>query len=120
MADPRRLRDVINRLHRSQEHLELLGAVQTNLWESGAHYGHVQSYESCKDGVALKNASLYNPGANEKFLNAVHELEHMRFPYIVELSQCAEHSLDDLRALEPIGLEKDGDEDAVTAGGSGD
>ncbi|KAJ0439267.1 hypothetical protein HanHA300_Chr16g0623411 [Helianthus annuus] len=111
---------VINRLHRSQEYLRPLGAVQTNLWESGAHYGLVQSYESCKDGVALKDASLYNPGAHEKFLKAVHELEHTRFPYIVELSQCADRSLDDLRALEPIGLEKDGDEDAVTAGGSGD
>ncbi|KAM0004734.1 putative transcription factor WRKY family [Helianthus debilis subsp. tardiflorus] len=111
---------VINRLHRSQEYLEPLGAVQTNLWESGAHYGLVQSYESCKDGVALKDASLYNPGAHEKFLKAVHELEHTRFPYIVELSQCGERSLDDLRAVEPIGLEKDGDEDAVTAGGSGD
>ncbi|MFS8027106.1 putative transcription factor WRKY family [Helianthus anomalus] len=111
---------VINRLHRSQEYLEPLGAVQTNLWESGAHYGLVQSYESWKDGVALEDASLYNLGAHEKFLNAVHELEHTRFPYIVELSQCAERSLDDLRALEPIGLEEDGDEDAVTAGGSGD
>ncbi|KAF5761401.1 hypothetical protein HanXRQr2_Chr16g0764681 [Helianthus annuus] len=85
---------VINRLHRSQEYLEPLGAVQTNLWESGAHYGLVQCYESCKDGVALEDASLYNPGAHEKFLKAVHELEHTRFPYIVELSQCGERSLD--------------------------
>ncbi|KAJ0439266.1 hypothetical protein HanHA300_Chr16g0623401 [Helianthus annuus] len=110
---------VINRLHKSREYLGLLGAVQSNLWDSGAHYGLEQCYESCKDGVALEDASLYNPGAHERFLKAVHELEHTRFPYVVALSQCADRSLDDLRALEPTGLEKDGDEVAVDGGGSG-
>ncbi|KAI7755069.1 hypothetical protein M8C21_006536 [Ambrosia artemisiifolia] len=109
---------VINRLHRSQEYLGLLGAVQSNLWDSGAHYGLVQSYESCKDDVPLEDASLYNPEAHGKFLNAVHELEHTRFPYIAALSQSADRSLDDLRALEPKGLEKDGDEVSVAGDGN--
>ncbi|KAK1425197.1 hypothetical protein QVD17_20544 [Tagetes erecta] len=104
---------VINRLHKSGEYNRLLGAVQTKLWSSGAHYGVVAGYAHCKNGGALKDVSLYKREAHQEFLKAVHELEHTRFPYIVALSKCAERTLDELRALEP--MEMEGDEDVVGA-----
>ncbi|KAK1425198.1 hypothetical protein QVD17_20545 [Tagetes erecta] len=104
---------VINRLHKSGEYNRLLGAVQTKLWSSGAHYGVVAGYAHCKNGGALKDVSLYKREAHQEFLKAVHELEHTRFPYVVAVSKCAERTLDELRALEP--MEMEGDEDVVGA-----
>lgn len=104
---------VINRLHRSGEYNRLLGAVQTKLWSSGAHYGVVAGYAHCKSGGALEDVSLYKREAHQEFLRAVHELEHTRFPYVVALSQCADRTLDELRALEPMEMEEDEDEGAA-------
>ncbi|KAK1425194.1 hypothetical protein QVD17_20540 [Tagetes erecta] len=106
---------VIKRLHRSQEYVEPLVVTKSFLWSVGAHYGVVKGYEACKEGRALEDHFLYEPEANEKFLNAVHIMKHTRFPYIAALSQCTNCSLDELRAVEPIGLEEvdDGNEDEV-------
>ncbi|KAK1425185.1 hypothetical protein QVD17_20531 [Tagetes erecta] len=103
---------VINRLHRSEEFLKPLGDVQSKLWSSAAHDGVVAGYEHCKARVALKDAELYNPKAEEEFEKAVYELEHMKYPYVRALSQCAERRLDELKALEPMGME-----DEVAASG---
>ncbi|KAI3743916.1 hypothetical protein L1987_56986 [Smallanthus sonchifolius] len=104
---------VINRLHRSREYLEPLGVVQSKLWSSGAHDGVVEGYEFCKAGVDLEDVGVYKPKAEEELRKAADELEHMRFPYVVALSQCSEGTLDELKALEPIEM----DEDEVAGGG---
>ncbi|KAK1425196.1 hypothetical protein QVD17_20543 [Tagetes erecta] len=104
---------VINRLHRSGEYNRVLGAVQSNLWSSGAHDGVVAGYAQRKKGKALEDASLYKPEAHKTFLKSVHELEHTRFPYVVAVSQCADRTIDELRALKPMEMEEDEDEAAA-------
>ncbi|KAI3796556.1 hypothetical protein L1987_39231 [Smallanthus sonchifolius] len=108
---------VINRLHRSQEYLKPLGAVMSKLWSSEAHDGVVEGYACCKAGVDLEHLGLYKPKA-EEFRKAADELEHMRFPYVVALSQSTEGTLDDLKALEPEAMDEE--EDEVAAAGGGD
>ncbi|KAK1425181.1 hypothetical protein QVD17_20527 [Tagetes erecta] len=96
---------VINRLHRSREFLEPLGAVQSKLWSSAAHDGVVAGYEHCKAGVVLEEVKLYNPEAEKEFMKAVYELEHVKYPYVGALSKCTDGTLDELKALEPMGME---------------
>ncbi|KAI3796549.1 hypothetical protein L1987_39224 [Smallanthus sonchifolius] len=108
---------VINRLLRSREYLEPLGAVESKLWSSGAHDGVVRGYELCEAGVALEDVGIYKPGAEEEFIKAADELKYMRFPYVVALSQCADRTLDELRTLEPIGMEEAEDDVEGIAGG---
>ncbi|KAK1425183.1 hypothetical protein QVD17_20529 [Tagetes erecta] len=96
---------VINRLHRSEEFLGPLGAVQSKLWSSAAHDGVVAGYARCKAGVALEKVELYNPDAEKEFKKAVYELEHVKYPYVEALSQCTDRTLDELKALEPMGME---------------
>ncbi|KAK1425182.1 hypothetical protein QVD17_20528 [Tagetes erecta] len=96
---------VINRLHRSREFLEPLGAVQSKLWSSAAHDGVVAGYAHCKARVALEEVKLYNPEAEKEFTKAVYELEHVKYPYVGALSKCTDRTLDELKALEPMGME---------------
>lgn len=89
-----------------------MGDVQSKLWSSAAHYGVVAGYAHYKARVALKDVELYNPKAEEEFEKAVYELEHIKYPYVGALSQCTDRTLDDLKALEPTGME-----DEVAGGG---
>ncbi|KAK1425186.1 hypothetical protein QVD17_20532 [Tagetes erecta] len=100
---------VINRLHRSEEFLGPLGAVQSKLWSSAVHDGVVGGYAHCEAGVALEEVELYDPEAEKEFKKTVYELEHVKYPYVEALSQCTNRALDELKALEPMGMEDEVD-----------
>ncbi|KAF5761399.1 hypothetical protein HanXRQr2_Chr16g0764661 [Helianthus annuus] len=102
-------RYVIKKLHGSREFLESLGAMESNLWSSGAHVGLVEGYANCKAGVALEHNRLYMPKAERGLINAADKLKHMQYPYVVALAKCRDCTLDELKALEPdAGMEDEG------------
>lgn len=100
---------------RSGEYNRVLGAVQPNMWSSGAHDGVVAGYAHCEQGKALKDVSLYKLEAHGEHLKSVHELENTHFPYVVVVSQCADRTVDELRALKPMDMDMDDDEDEAAA-----
>ncbi|KAJ0439263.1 hypothetical protein HanHA300_Chr16g0623371 [Helianthus annuus] len=100
---------VIKKLHGSREFLESLGAMESNLWSSGAHVGLVEGYANCKAGVALEHNRLYMPKAERGLIKAADKLKHMQYPYVVALAKCRDCTLDELKALEPdAGMEDEG------------
>ncbi|KAJ0682661.1 hypothetical protein HanPI659440_Chr16g0649891 [Helianthus annuus] len=100
---------VIKKLHGSREFLESLGAMESNLWSSGAHDGLVEGYANCKAGVALEHNRLYMPKAERGLIKAADKLKHMQYPYVVALAKCRDCTLDELKALEPdAGMEDEG------------
>ncbi|KAK1425191.1 hypothetical protein QVD17_20537 [Tagetes erecta] len=106
---------VVKRLHGSKEFLKPLLAVESKVWSMGAHDGVVEGYARCQDGVPLEDLGIYNPEAEKEVTKAADELKYMQFPYVVALSQCVDRTLDELKGLEPDGME-DEDDDVVRGG----
>ncbi|KAK1425192.1 hypothetical protein QVD17_20538 [Tagetes erecta] len=107
---------VIKKLLGSREFLEPLLAVESKMWSLGAHDGVVEGYSRCQDGVPLEDLGIYKPEAEAEVIKAADELKHMQFPYVVALSRCANSTLDELKALEPEGVEDEGKEEGTGCG----
>ncbi|KAI3827696.1 hypothetical protein L1987_01779 [Smallanthus sonchifolius] len=80
----------------------------------GRHLGFVAGYKYCDARKPIEACSKYfNLDSEKGFIDDVHEMERLNFPYLLKVSKCFGQPLSVLQGLESDGLKKELSEEVL-------
>ncbi|KAD5802823.1 hypothetical protein E3N88_14183 [Mikania micrantha] len=93
------IRQIVSRLHNSQEYLVPLAAVQNAAREYGITLGLKSGYKHVAAGHPLEGLANYKPHAKARLHEAIAKFEGTNFPYLEAVAKCVNEPLVTLQSI---------------------